>query len=87
MKFCNKIRLNGIYNALLDKDNNSDEFINSYKNLGNSILSSSFPENEQYILDLFIHSFNIEKDNKSIENENDIDCCIVPPWHPASIEK
>lgn len=87
VKFCNKIRLNGIYNALLDKDNNSDEFINSYKNLGNSILSSSFPENEQYILDLFIHSFNIEKDNKSIENENDIDCCIVPPWHPASIEK
>lgn len=77
----------GIYDALKNSTGVVNKFIKSYKELAEKILKTKFNENEQYILDLFIHAFNIEKTNESIDSEKDIDCCIVPPWHPASLEK
>lgn len=85
--FCNEVSVNGLYNALSNKSGKATDLINSYNKLGDEIVKSKFDENEYFILDLFIHAFNIEKNGKSIISDKDIECCIVPPWHPASIEK
>lgn len=85
--YCNEISLNGVYNAISNRNGKANSLIDSYRKLGNTIINKKFNENEYYILDLFIHAFNIEQSNKSIANDKDIECCIVPPWHPASVEK
>lgn len=58
-----------------------------YKNLATTILGTDIPENERWIFEYFIHAFNIEPDTKSILNDVDSKYCIVPPWHPAALEK
>lgn len=88
-QFLYELAENGLYNILLDKENKGsvDKYISSYVKLGKHILSQNINENESYILNYYIHAFNIEENDDSIKKEKNIDFCIVPPWHPASIEK
>ena len=79
----------GIYNVLLNSSgvNSLNKLINSYTKLGKEILSKKINEDEDYIPSYYIHAFNIEESNASITSEAEIQYCIVPPWHPAALEK
>ena len=40
-----------------------------------------------WILSTFIHAFNIEEGTDFLDEEVNPECCIVPPWHPAALQK
>ena len=70
--------------------NNESEtvkLIKEYVATGDLLTKGTLPENLRWILDVFIHSFNIETDTSVLTNEADAKCCIVPPWHPATLQK
>lgn len=76
---------NGFYECI-----GSDEasaYIRAYNKLADKILSVSFPENQLWLLDAFIHAFNIEGNTEFLQDEEDPECSIVPPWHPAAFQK
>ena len=87
-KFCALAKLigeKGFYHCI-----NSDEmknFIHEYNRLAEEILKNSFPENQLWVLDSFIHAFNIEENIDFLEEDEDTECSIVPPWHPAALQK
>ncbi|SFC69934.1 ATP-binding protein [Butyrivibrio sp. YAB3001] len=86
-KFAFDIAKNGYYTELGKYDSSLKELISSYGNLGEFISKKLLPENMKWILDAYIHSFNIETSCDVLECEKDIAACIVPPWHPAALEK
>ena len=63
------------------------QLIQEYVEMGNLLIKKTLPENLQWILDVFIHAFNIECDTSVLTNEADAKCCIVPPWHPVTLQK
>ncbi len=88
-KFANELASYGLFNVLANKTGNNtlSNLEESYKRLGSEILKTRVNQNEQYLINYFIHAFNIEENTSSVVNEKQIDYCIVPPWHPASLEK
>ncbi len=87
-KFCVLAKLigeKGFYHCI-----DSDEMktlIHEYNRLAEELLKISFPENQLWVLDAFIHAFNIEENTEFIEEDEDTECSIVPPWHPAALQK
>ena len=87
-KFLIEVKNNGFYSTLgKDSDSEIIKLISEYTSLGELLLKNSFPENLIWILDSFIHAFNIEEDVSSVTEERDLKCCIVPPWHPVTLQK
>jgi hypothetical protein len=85
--FCYEIAQNGLYNCL--KKDNSELLIlvRQYNELANYLLMQTIPENYKWLIDAFIHAFNIEHKTSVVENGEDSEYCIVPPWHPATLQK
>lgn len=86
--FCTVIRnisQRGLYSCIGGEEIQS--FIKSYNDLAQRILTTTFPENELWILNSFIHAFNIEENTAFLSEEINPECCIVPPWHPAALQK
>lgn len=61
--------------------------IKEYVSTGELLTKQTLPENLRWMLDAYIHAFNIEADTTVLTNEIDAKCCIVPPWHPATLQK
>lgn len=86
--FCAVIRniaKRGFYSCIGGGDMRS--FFKSYNDLAQKILTTAFPENQLWILSTFIHAFNIEEGTDFLDEEVNPECCIVPPWHPAALQK
>lgn len=81
--FCNALTTKGFF-ACFDEIN---KFTDSYIKLGDKILENSFTENLKWVLNIYIHSFAIEQNNFSVTREEEVDFCIIPPWHPAILQK
>ena len=87
--FANEVSSEGLYNVLADSSgkNTLSKFVDAYTKLGKTLIKEKVNENEYYILNYYIHAFNIEENDSSVTSEKEIQYCIVPPWHPASLEK
>lgn len=86
-QFSYDIAQNGYYLELGKYDSSLKNLISAYGDLGEFLAKKLLPENLKWILDAYIHSFNIESSCDVLECEKDIAACIVPPWHPAALEK
>lgn len=86
--FLDTVRKEGFY-ASISKETESEavKLFHTYTNFGKLLTRTILPENLKWILDAFIHAFNIEENTYVLTHEADARCCIVPPWHPATIEK
>ena len=86
--FLDTVRKEGFY-ASISKEAESEavKLFYTYTNFGKLLTKEILPENLRWILDAFIHAFNIEENTNVLTHEVDARCCIVPPWHPATIEK
>lgn len=85
--FGNKLCKEGFYSCLKE---NSDELANlrkAYQDLAEQICSTKFSENYRWIMDAFIHCFNIVPKSSILIDEENVSCCIVTPWHPAVLQK
>lgn len=86
--FVSTVKKDGFY-ASIGKGAESEvgKLITEYIATGKLLASEILPENLMWILDAYIHAFNIEESTSVMTNETDAGCCIVPPWHPATLEK
>jgi len=87
-KFISTVKEDGFYVSLArGSESETVKLIKEYISTGDILLNKTLPENLRWILDAYIHAFNIEGDTDVLTNEADAKCCIVPPWHPATLQK
>lgn len=86
-EFAYTIANEGFYTCLAKDCSEISKLCSAYTNLGKYLRERTFPENLKWVLDAYINSFNIIGDISVFEAEKEIESCIVPAWHPATLEK
>ncbi len=86
-EFAYTIANEGFYTCLAKDCSEISKLCSAYANLGKYLRERTFPENLKWILDAYINSFNIIGDISVFEAEKEIESCIAPAWHPATLEK
>lgn len=86
-EFAYTIANEGFYTCLVKDCSEISKLCSAYANLGKYLRERTFPENLKWVLDAYINSFNIIGDISVFEVEKEIESCIVPAWHPATLEK
>lgn len=86
-EFAYTIANEGFYTCLAKDCSEISNLCSAYANLGKYLRERTFPENLKWILDAYVNSFNIIGDISVFEAEKEIESCIVPAWHPATLEK
>lgn len=86
-EFAYAIANEGFYTCLAKDCSEISKLCSAYANLGKYLRERTFPENLKWTLDAYINSFNIIGDISVFEAEKEIESCIVPAWHPATLEK
>lgn len=84
-EFARNLKDKGIYYCFMDESKNS--LIEKYNNLSTTIIKHEFADNDQWIKDAFLQSFTILERGDYIANEEEPSCVIIPPWHPAALQK
>lgn len=87
IEFSYTIANEGFYTCLAKDCSEISRLCSAYANLGKCLRERTFPENLKWVLDAYINSFNIIGDISVFEAEKEIESCIVPAWHPATLEK
>lgn len=86
--FIQAINEEGFYNCIKkDGDSKLLKLTEVYNGLGDLLIKQTLPSDKLFILNVFIHAFNILENIEIAKGEKDANCCIVPPWHPAALEK
>lgn len=86
--FISTVREEGFFTSI-EKGSESEavRLIDEYVSTGEMLIKELLPENLRWILDAYIHAFCIEEKKSVLTSEIDAKCCIVPPWHPATLQK
>lgn len=84
-QFAREISKNGFYQCLCSGI--ITEFYQKYTTIADKILKHKFNENQYWIKDAYLQAFTILDSSNYIEEEADPECVIIPPWHPAAIQK
>ena len=84
-KLVREISETGFYNCL--RSNVITTFYQQYTKIADSILQYKFSENQEWIKDTYLQAFTILDSAHYIVDEADPECVIIPPWHPAAIQK
>lgn len=87
VKFIYTVANEGFYSCICHEESELVALVDEYKSLGQELSMTSLPENQKWILDAYIHAFNIEESPKAIQDDTGFRCCVVPAWHPAALEK
>ncbi|KQL35263.1 hypothetical protein AN959_10010 [Psychrobacillus sp. FJAT-21963] len=90
MKFVMEVNNNGIYNAInVQKTMVTAELINSYVTIYNDLWKSysSYPNFEKDHFYLISNLFAIIEEQDFIDRKNIVQGAIIPPIHPAMLEK
>ncbi len=87
-EFCNfvrKLAFTGFYNAL--NDGALVALNERYLAVADKILSIRFDEDKQWIKDVFLQAFVILDSTDYVSDDMEPACVIIPPWHPAALQK
>ena len=85
---CRSIYENGFFGDIVKTGNSKvNAFIDRYVKLGNKIISSSFTSGMEWVFNCYIHAFAIENSGNSVIRDEVQTNCIVPPFHPAILQK
>lgn len=84
-QFVREISKDGFYKCLCG--GTITEFYQKYSKIADNILNYKFNENQYWIKDAYLQAFTILDSTSYIEEEAEPECIIIPPWHPAAIQK
>ena len=90
VELCQNIQELGFFGDLLlntKAESKAASFIDQYIKLGNLIISKSFNQKLEWVMNDYIHAFSIEESVKSITTDEESSGCIIPPYHPAILQK
>lgn len=59
----------------------------NYIAVADKILSIRFAENKQWLMDAFLQAFVIQDSTSYLREDMEPKCVIIPPWHPAALQK
>ncbi len=85
--FGNRLCREGFYSCIKENSDELSQVRKAYNELAEAICTTSFSENYRWLMDAFIHAFNIVQNNDILIDEENVKCCIVAPWHPAVLQK
>lgn len=85
--FVEELRCEGFYKGIKSEDPKLQQVVDSYSELGRYLISKSIPENMAGVLNAYIHAFNIESNTAAVCKGAETQACIVPPWHPSTLQK
>ncbi|WP_373265497.1 ATP-binding protein [Hungatella hathewayi] len=77
----------GFYTCIARDDSELIKLGKKYTDLGEYLRKRTFSENLKWVLDAYINAFNIIESTNVFDSEQEISACIVPAWHPATLEK
>lgn len=86
-KFIYSVANEGFYSCICKEQSELIDLVDEYTKLGEELTRTSLPENQKWLLDAFVHAFNMEANTKVLTDDTEVKCCIVPAWHPAALEK
>ncbi len=86
-EFVYSISNKGFYTCIGQYDSELARLVKEYTELGEYLIKQSLPDNLKWVLDAYILSFNLIEKTEIIDYETEANCCIVPAWHPATLEK
>lgn len=58
-----------------------------YVEIAKKMLGCKFAENQQWIMDAYLQAFTILDKTSYIAEDSEPKCVIIPPWHPAALQK
>lgn len=88
MDFCASLFSRGFYADLNDVgDSKTVKLIDAYIGLGEEILRGGMTQEIEWVFEAFLYAFAIEKDDACIRAFENPAACILPPFHPAILEK
>ena len=87
--FVKNISEKGFYGDLvLEGDSKILSLIERYEALGRKITASTFASsNLEWVFNSFIHAFAIEERSRAVIQDENQEGCIIPPYHPAILQK
>ncbi len=88
--FCKSIREHGFFGDMFLNSRGESKiasFIDRYVKMGAAIVDSSFTSNMEWVMNYYIHAFSIEESDRAITTDEDGTGCIIPPYHPAILQK
>jgi len=80
-----KIYKTGLFNSINQGDIST--FLNKYKNSIELLKEEKISQNNKEIMEMFIKFFSVVDVNEKIESGLEISSAIIPPYHPAILEK
>lgn len=86
-KFVYDLSQNGLYNIINSTQSSINKLVKAYCELGEKLTSTPLNENQRFILDGFINAFDIVEKVDVVRNGVTLKSCIVPAWHPATLQK
>lgn len=78
---------NGLYNVINSAQSSINKLVKTYCELGEKLTSTPLNENQKFILDGFINAFDIVEKVDVVSGGVTLKSCIVPAWHPATLQK
>ena len=84
-KFITMLCEEGFYCAL--EGNILTDINDKYKAIADKILTTKFDEDKQWLKDAFLQAFVIQDNYTYLDDDTEPDCIIIPPWHPAALQK
>lgn len=90
LRFCDAVAKHGFYSDLAQSVSGisyTNSFLDCYQKLGEKIVNSTFPQTMEWVMDGFIHAFAIEANTNPIRTGERNRACIIPPYHPAVLQK
>ncbi len=90
VSFCRSLTSVGFYADILQNQKGeckANQFIDRYVKLGDLIVNSTFTQKSEWVMDYFTHAFAIESSTRAITTGENDTGCIIPPFHPAILQK
>ncbi len=90
VSFCRSLTSVGFYADILQNQKGeckANRFIDGYVKLGDLIVNSTFTQKSEWVMDYFTHAFAIESSTRAITTGENDTGCIIPPFHPAILQK
>jgi len=85
--FVNNLISKGYYGVANPDSAYIVDFIKAYLELGSELSKKKLPQNKRSIYDAYLYAFNIVDNTSFIETNRNLTSCIVPSWHPATLQK
>lgn len=86
-RFAQDLSSKGLYELLNTTSSSLNAFVKAYDDLGKLLVNTDLNDDERFLLNAYIHAFNIEDSSVDLESEINVNRCVVPVWHPAVIQK